>query len=91
MTDSIDNQAMTALDLAAGLFKFEQIIDYDYATSPNTVSMTLPNGRLIFLVSTGTRYVFALFDEDGNPTARYEGFIEDMADMVEVVIRKYGQ
>ena len=86
-----DNQDMTALDLAAGLFKFEQIIDYDYAHSSDEVCMTLPNGRLIFLVATGTRYVFTLFDEYGNLKARYEGFIEDMADKVEEVIRKHGQ
>lgn len=83
---------MTALDLAAGLFKFEQIVDYDYGTSPDEVGMTLPNGRVIFLVSTGTRYVFALSDEEGGTiAARYEGFIEDMADKVEEVIHKHGQ
>ena len=86
-----DNQAMTALDLAAGLFKFEQIIDYDYAHSVDEVCMTLPNGRLIFLAATGTRYVFTLFDEEGNSAHKYEGFIEDMTDTVEEVIRKHGQ
>lgn len=86
-----NNQDMTALDLAAGLFKFEQIIDYDYGTSPNEVSMTLPNGRSIFLLSTGTRYVFALSDEEWNLTARFDGFIEDMADKVGEVIRKHGK
>ena len=86
-----EKQDMTALDLAAGLFEFEQIIDYDWASNPNTVGMTLPNGWYIFLVSTGTRYVFALLDEEDNPAHKYEGFIEDMADKVEEVIRKHGQ
>lgn len=88
---NVEKQAMTALDLAAGLFKFEEIIDYDYADSPNEVGMTLPNGWYIYLASTGTRYVFALFDEEENRMAKFEGFIEDMADKVEEVIRKYGQ
>ena len=83
---------MTALDLAAGLFKFEQIIDYDYGDSPDEVGMTLPNGWYIYLASTGTRYVFALFDEEEeNRMAKFEGFIEDMADTVEEGIRKHGQ